>query len=479
MLNTVRASVAAFAFACLAGGACAQQAEPSPTERLVSEIATHAPLMDNLEELCDGFGARLTGSSQLQAAQAWAVQKLALYGATNVHLEAYELGRPWQRGHARARLLNANRMTLDVVQKAWTEGTRGAVRADVAVLDVKTLDAFKAALPALQGKIVLVASTPVPSAEQQQDLRRYRAEVDRAIEAAQLAGVLLVSGKDSGLRDMWGGPASRFKRSTGIVTRNDADMLRRLLARGVTPKLELDMNGGFGKAPVMAHNVVADFAGTDGGNEMVIVGAHIDSWDLSGGATDNGSGTVVAMEVLRAMHASGVRPARTLRVVLFSGEEQGLLGSQAYVAAHKDELTGIQAVLVQDAGAGRIMGFPDMKVESWFAALSEATAPAKALGPIDIVYGASRGSDQAPFFDLGIPAFAAIQDPLNYPSHTQHTQADSIDQVRKADLVQAAQVMAVTAWGLLNGSRLPHVAPRDGVRQAGRGGSLLRRKAAL
>jgi Zn-dependent M28 family amino/carboxypeptidase len=218
------------------------------------------------------------------------------------------------------------------------------------------------------------------------------------------------------------------------------------------------MNGGFAKTPVKAYNVVADFAGTDAADEVVIVGAHIDSWDLSGGATDNGSGTVVAMEVLRAMHASGVRPGRTLRVVLFSGEEQGLLGSKAYVAAHKDALAGIQAVLVQDAGAGRIMGFPDMKVEPWFAPLSAAVAPAKDFGPVDIVYAISKGSDHATFFDSGIPAFVAIQDPLNYRSHTQHTQADSIDQVKKADLVQAAQVMAVTAWGLLNGPRLPHVA---------------------
>jgi hypothetical protein len=461
MLNTVRAACAVFVFACLAGKACAQQAPASPTERLTSEIAAHTPMMDDLEELCDGFGARLTGSRQLQASQAWAMKKLALYGASDVRLEAYELGRPWQRGHARARLLNANGMTLDVVQKAWTEGTRGAIRADVALLDVKTLAAFKEALPALRGKIVLAVSVPSASPEQQKDLPRYQAEVDAAIDAAQLAGVLLVSGKDGGLQDMWGGPASRFKRSAGIVTRNHADMLRRLLARGVTPRLELDMNGGFGKVPVKAYNVVADFPGTDSTGEMVIVGAHIDSWDLGSGATDNGSGTVVAMEVLRAMRATGARPVRSLRVVLFSGEEQGLLGSKAYVAAHREELPRIQAVLVQDAGAGRIMGFPDMKVEPWFAPLSAAVAPAKDVGPVDIVYAVSKGSDHAPFFERGIPAFVAIQDPLDYRSHTQHTQADSIDRVRKADLVQAAQVMAVTAWGLLNGPRLPHVAPQE------------------
>lgn len=460
MLKHLICSLAAWTLACVPGFAAAQPGEPGAAASLVSEIAAHTPMMENLEELCDGIGGRMTGSSQLRAAQAWAMKKLALYGASDVRLEAYDLGRPWHRGHARARLLNASQMTLDVVQKAWTQGTGGTIRAEVALLDVKTPAAFKQALPGLKGKIALVVSVPVASTEEQKDMPRYRAEMERAIDAAQLAGVLLVSSKDGSLREMWGGPGSLFKRNAGIVTGDHARMLRRLLARGVTPKIALDMGGGFGSKSVQAHNVVADFPGTDAAGESVIVGAHIDSWDLGSGATDNASGTVVAMEVLRAMHAAGLRPRRTLRVVLFSGEEQGLLGSKAYVAAHKDELSRIQAVLVQDAGAGRIIGFPDMKVDTWYAALSAAVAPAKDLGPLDIVYGIAKGSDQVIFFSLGIPAFAAVQEPLNYRTHTQHTQADGIDHIRKPDMVQAAQVMAVTAWELLNGPRLPHVAPQ-------------------
>lgn len=449
---------AALLIAGVAGLASAGEAAPPASVRLVAEIAARTPMMENLEELCDDIGPRLTGSGQLRTAQAWAMKKLEQYGATNVRLEAYELGKPWRRGHARARLLNANRMELDVVQKGWTEGTRGAIRADVGLLDVKTLDELKGALPALKGKLVLVEAVPAATPGQQQDMLRFRAEVDRAIEAAQLAGVLLVSGKAGTMADMWGGPSSRFHRNAAIVTRDHANMLRRLLKRGVVPKVELEMDGGFGKLPVKAYNVVADFPGTDPDGEMLIVGAHIDSWDLGSGATDNGSGTVVAMEVLRAMHASGLRPKRTLRVVLFSGEEQGLLGSNAYVAAHRAELPAIQAVLVLDSGAGRITGFLDMKVEPWYAALSAAIVPAKDLGPLDIVYAVGKGSDHAPFFEAGIPAFAPIQDPLNYRSHTQHSQGDTIEHVTKPNLVQAAQVMAVTAWELLNAPRLPHVA---------------------
>jgi len=161
--------------------------------------------------------------------------------------------------------------------------------------------------------------------------------------------------------------------------------------------------------------------------------------------------------VLRAMHAAGLRPKRTLRIILFSGEEQGLLGSKAYVAAHRLDLPSIQAVLVQDTGAGRITGFTDMKVEAWYAALSKAVVPAQAFGPLDIAYAVGKGSDHDPFFEAGVPAFAPIQDLRDYRSHTQHTQSDTIDHIDKGNLVQAAQVMAITAWELLNAPRLPHL----------------------
>jgi carboxypeptidase Q len=422
----------------------AAQAE-TPASRLIKEIAERSELMPNLEELCDGIGPRLTGSAQLRTAQAWAMEKLKRYGAVDVRLEAYELGHPWQRGIARARLLNASGIALDIAQQAWTAGTGGVVTADVAVLDVRTLEQFKAAAPALKGKIVLVVAVP-----------KAAPEVDEAIRAAQFAAALFVSDKEGKLLDMWGGPASRFKRSAGIISKANASLLKRLLAKGVVPRVEVELTGGFGKQPVQAYNVVADLPGTDGSGEVVIIGAHQDSWDLGSGATDNGSGTVVMMEVLRAMHATGLKPKRRLRVVLFSGEEQGLLGSKAYLAAHRADLDKIQAVIVQDAGAGRITGFPDMKVEAWYAALSAAMAPARELSALDVVYAVSKGSDHATFFDQGIPAFVAMQDLLNYRSHTQHSEADSIDHVRQADLVQGAQVIAVTAWGLLNGERLPH-----------------------
>jgi hypothetical protein len=439
---------------------CGAVLAATPESRLIDEIGQHAESMSNLEQLCDDIGARLTGSSQLQRAQQWAMARLRAYGGVDIHLESYDIGRPWQRGNARARLLNANGMTLDVVQKAWTEGTPGTVRAEVALLDVKTLDEFKAALPALKGKIVLVQSAPRATPEERKDMPAYLAAATRAAQEAQLAGVLLVAQKENGLREMWGGPHSLFDRRTAIVTREHANLLARLLTRGIVPRVELVLDGHFGAHPALAYNLVADYpgegAGASGDGEMVVLGAHLDSWDLGTGATDNGAGVVTILEVLRAYHALGLRPKRSLRVVLFSGEEQGLLGSRAYVAAHRDALARIQAVLVQDAGAGRVVGFPDMKSDALYAALTRAVAPAASLGPVDIVYGRSGGSDFEPFAERGVPAFPAIQDERDYRSHTQHSQVDTVDHVDGSSLVQAAQVLAVVAWGLANGERLPH-----------------------
>lgn len=412
-------------------------------QALIAEVGSRSEMQRNLEELCDDIGPRMTGTPSLRRAQEWAMRKLSAYGASNVRLEGYELGRPWQRGAAHARLLNASGLRLNVLQKAWTEGTRGTLRADVAVLDARTLAEFNGALPSLKGKIVLVESSPREAPRQ-------------ALRDAGVAAVLQVSAKEAGLQDMWGGPGQRYDRNAGIITREHATLLKRLLARGITPRMELSLQGGFAPKPAREHNVVADFPGSDPAGEMVILGAHLDSWDLSSGATDNGAGVVTMLEVLRAMHAAGMQPKRSLRVVLFSGEEQGLLGSKAYVAAHANELARIQAVLVQDAGSGRILAFPDMHVDAWFTALTAALAPTRALGDIDVHYALGHGSDQDTFFKKGIPAFSPLQESRNYRTHTQHSHIDTPDHIDQADLRQAAQVMAVLAWELLNGERLPH-----------------------
>ncbi len=427
--------------------------------RLVAEIQARAALRPNLEALCDGIGPRLTGSRGLERAQAWAMAELRRGGAEQVHLETYDLGRPWHRGGARARLLNANGQALSVAQWGWTEGTEGVVRGEVVLLDTPTLAAFEALAPRLAGKVVLVKARPRATPEERRDLKAFRARLAKAWEAARMALVLIPSEKADGLPEMAGGPDFPYRARTAFLSAEHAALLERLLARGVVPKVEAELGGGFGPRPVQAANVVAELPGAEHPEEVVILGAHLDAWDLGTGATDNGAGVVALMEVMRAMKATGLRPKRTLRLVLFSGEEQGLLGSKAYLAAHRAELDRIQAVLVMDAGSGRITGMADGQVDAWAEALHVALAPAESLGAPTVEYARPQGSDQATFRQAGIPAFCPRQDPLDYWTHTQHTPLDTVDHVVAADLRQATQVMALVAWGLLNGPRLPHVAP--------------------
>lgn len=436
--------LAALALLLGVGHACAADDHHAGAQALVAEIASRSGMQRNLEELCDDIGPRMSGTPALRRAQEWAMRKLSSYGAANVRLEPYPLGRPWRRGPSHARLQNANGLPLNVLQKGWTEGTRGTIHSEVTVLNAKTMAEFNAALPGLKGKIVLIEASPREAPRQ-------------ALREAGVAAVLQISSKEDGLQDMWGGPGQRHGSSAGIITREHANLLKRLLARGITPRLALSLQGGFAAKPVREHNVVADFPGSEPDGEMVILGAHLDSWDLSSGASDNGAGVVAMLEVMRAMRAAGLQAKRTLRIVLFSGEEQGLLGSKAYVEEHHAELARIQAVLVLDAGSGRVLAYPDMHVDAWYAGLAAALKPAEGLGAIDVHYALGFGSDQDSFFRQGIPAFAPLQETRNYRSHTQHSQVDTIEHVDYASLQQAAQATAILAWGLLNGERLPHV----------------------
>ncbi|HJV91676.1 MAG TPA: M20/M25/M40 family metallo-hydrolase [Holophagaceae bacterium] len=432
--------------------ALALSAQDAPA-RLAAEIQARAALRANLEGLCDDLGPRLTGSPGLERAQAWALATLRRQGAEHVHLETYDLGRPWHRGEARARLLNASGIRLSIAQWGWTEGTKGVVRGDVVLLDTPTLAAFEAVAPRLKGKVVLVKARPRATPEERRDLDGYRARLRKAWGAVPFALLLIPSDKAAGLPDMAGGPDFPYRARTAFISAEHAALLQRLLAKGVVPKVEAELGGGFGPRPVKAANVVAELPGSEHPEEVVILGAHLDAWDLGSGATDNGAGVVAFLEVMRAVKAAGLKPKRTLRLVLFSGEEQGLLGSKAYLAAHRSEAERIQAVLVMDAGSGRIIAMADGQVDAWAEALQAV------LGDLPVEYARPGGSDQETFRNAGIPAFSPQQEPLDYGSHTQHTPLDTVDHVVEADLLQATQVMARAAWGLLNGPRLPHVTP--------------------
>ena len=388
----------------------------SDAARLIREIGEHPQVVSNLEALSDDIGPRLTGSERLRQAEAWAMDKFKAYGAVNVHEEAYDFGHRWIRGHDWGRLLNLNGIDLHLAAMAWSPATKGPVKGEVAVLQGSTLEDLKAQVPALEGKIVLIGTLPKP--DPKVDRRTYYREILGIMKDLKAAVILRSSGRPDDLLNMTGSPVSRWGRATvptAFLSGEQADMLERQVKRGEHPNVEIQIAGELSNAPVQAHNVVAEIKGSEWPDQVVIVGGHLDSWDLGTGATDNGTGAMASMEVLRAIQALGLKPKRTLRVILFSGEEEGLLGSSAYAKAHAAEASDWQAVLVDDMGTGRILGWPDMGQEIWRAPLAVAMAPANNLGCREIGAFTQPGdTDHWPFFQLGVPAFAAIQDPVDY-----------------------------------------------------------------
>jgi len=448
----------------------------TPAGKLMKEIQANGKVLADVEHLSDVIGARLTGSEKLRQAQAWAMEALKAYGAENVHEEAYDFGLPWTRGVDGARLMTHNGMRFRIDQLAWTPSTGGPVQGEVMLVDGRNLEELQAWKGKLKGKILLRTNPddkrpPLP--RRGVDFAVRMAEQDAMAAFLKEEGALAVlqmSPRKSGLGFTTAGPGRDPKRTTlpaALVPVEPYKLLVRLLARKETVRLEINLGGSFGPKPVQAFNVVGEIKGSDKPDEVVIVGGHLDSWDLGTGTNDNATGSSVALEVLRAIKATGMKPRRTLRVVLWSGEEQGLLGSRAYVETHKAEMDNLQAVLVDDMGTGAIRGFSLQGREDTRSLMAMAIAPLQELGVKELPLRGMGGTDHASFDRAGVPAFAAIQEPADYMTITHHTQADMFDHVIPDQLIQGAQAMTVTAWGLLNmEARLPHGPARTGAMTA-------------
>ena len=434
-------------------------ATSTSTAKIIAEIKDHQQVVPNLEYLCDEIGPRLTGSERLVMAHEWMEGQMKAYGLTNVHREAYDFGPSWTRGIETARILGHNGLNLQVAQLAWSPATHGPLKGEVVLLGGKTLDEMLGLLGHLKGKIVMMGSFPKPEGDPKAR-REKMAKLFGAIRTEGIAAFLVGSEKEGGFLNMTGSPKpGRFfpDAPTAFLNKEHAEMMKRLLAKHGKVELELNLGGTFSEKPVQAYNSIGEIRGAEKPEEIVILGAHLDSWDLGTGATDNGTGSVAVVEALRAIQASGVKPKRTIRVVLFSGEEQGIFGSKAYVKAHAGELRNIQGVLINDLGTGKVRGFAMEGREDLRPFMAEAIAPLNEMGVRELPLESSQDSDHAPFVEEGVPAFFGIQDNEDYFTTTHHSQADTFEHVKPEALIEGATAMAVTALGLADmGPRLPH-----------------------
>ena len=275
------------------------------------------------------------------------------------------------------------------------------------------------------------------------------------------AAVLMVSEKWYGLLNMGTGFSREYQPGTlpaAYMARENATLLWRLLDAGPV-EAEINIQGSFSGKPVTVYNTVAEIKGSEKPDEVVIIGGHLDSWDLGTGATDNGTGSMAVLAAARALVKSGVTPKRTIRFVLFTGEEQGLNGSKAYVAAHKDELSKISGVLVHDTGTGKVLTIGLMHNYAARETIDRVLYPLakeKSIGLAEPSLRSEGGSDHVPFDTEGVPASWCIQEVANYEKD-HHSQTDTLDRVKWDDLAEGAQVLAIYAY---NVAQLPEMLPR-------------------
>ena len=276
------------------------------------------------------------------------------------------------------------------------------------------------------------------------------------MEDEKVAGVIWDGGKEFGLMTMSGAPDAISPFPQIVISNENYSQFQRLIQRGERVSIEADIKNTLGRDEVDQANTVAEIRGSEKPDEVVLLGAHLDSWDLATGGTDNGAGAIAVLEAARILKAADAKPKRTIRFVLFSGEEEGLFGSQAYVKAHRRELDNIQAVIVLDNGTGRITGMALQGHDDLRDLWKSMMEPLKDLGPLAVRSGNKTGTDHLSFIPFGVPSFNYDQLTRGY-NHTHHSQVDDYNHVVPSDVAQAATVMAVNAWQLAN---LPQLLPR-------------------
>jgi hypothetical protein len=431
------------------------QGDPAVIARIIDEGKNRNQVMEHLRYLTHEIGPRLTGSPKLQRACEWTAEMFRKFGLQNVRLEKWgEVPVGFDRGSRQiARMVAPERRDFEFTTRAWSAGTNGLVRGK-ALLRPQTLQELENIRPLLKGAFIVVPPTGTPSSGS----REEQAQIDQALNEAGIAGRVTVSRSELVLTSgSWRNVSYENppKDLNVIIRKSDGDAIISHLAEGKEVILEFDIENRFLPGPVPVYNVIAEIPGTEKPEEVVIVSGHLDSWDGPGsqGCCDNGTGTMVALEAARLLMVSGAKPKRTIRFIMWTGEEQGLLGSRAYVEMHRDELDKISAVFVDDGGTNYSGGL--ICIEPMAEILRRATAPVNEAFPdmpieIRVQERMPRGggSDHASFNAVGVPGFFWIEKGRANYTYVHHTQYDRYDQAIPEYLIQSSVAAAVTAYNL-------------------------------
>jgi hypothetical protein len=510
---------------CLAVSAQVAQVEKVDLEmmkKIREEGTQRSQVMETLSWLTDVHGPRLTNSPQYNRASEWAKAKLTEWGLQNASLEAWgPFGRGWSLEGFTANIVKPDFIPLIAYPKAWSPSTNGVVRGPVVYLDAKTAEELEKYKGKLKGAIVLIS----PPREVQ---AHFKPEGTRASEEELLAMANApppAAGGGGGFRRGGGNPEQRaafelvskkwqmvydegaavaldmgrgdggtiFVQSVTIPSSADApgrgprawspdaklipqaslaaehyNRIVRMVTKGVPVELEVQIAAKFHDQDLMGHNVIAEIPGSDLKDEIVMVGGHFDSWHSGTGATDNGAGSAVAMEVVRILQAIGVKPRRTIRIGLWGGEEEGLIGSRAHVEKHygsrqasepgagpqgqqgtitlKPAQEKFSAYFNLDNGTGKIRGVYLQGNEAVRPIFRAWLEPFRDLGASTLTSRNTGGTDHLSFDAVGLPGFQFIQDEIEYSSRTHHSNMDVYDRIQADDMKQASVIIAAFVY---------------------------------
>ena len=461
LLKALRLSLALSLFVALLPHGVAAQQPTTDVQQAAARIAgvtlVNGRSYDYLQNLTDKFGGRLTGSPAYARSAEWAAAEFRALGIKNVRLEPFTIPNGWQRGYAASRMLTPFERPLHLESLGWGQATpANGVRGELVTVDDIAPAAIRAHAAQIKDHIVLLDIVKIFSGGLNSFGRVMAAlPVFKEVGASALLVTDLAANNVLNAFSMdWGAHLSPLPLAQ--VGMEDGRLLTRLMAQGpVTVEFKYDNQTS---GPVEVNNVVAEITGREKPDEWVIVGAHLDSWDYGTGAQDNGAGSVQVMEAARAIMAAGVQPRRSIRFALWGGEEEGLLGSAAYVKAHAGELAKCVAALNTDNGAGHPKGW---KVEG-------RTDVRAALEPISKTLlsdlsgdGLSNemtfDTDHGHFMLAGIPALDLWVDMSHY-NDVHHKTSDTIDKIDRHNLAAGAAVVAVTAYAIAE--RAEPLAPR-------------------
>ena len=422
-----------------------------------------SPLQDNLRRLTDEVGGRVPGTLAMQHAMQWGMQAFSAAGADSVHAESFEIPNSWAEGATEMTATTAYELSptrvggatvlssfrVRAVSVAWAPALAAVKHVPVVDVGEGTETDFQK-VGDITGKILLVHTKVLKTwADLDAEYTNAPPIVDRAVKAkAKAIAFMATRDHDILYRHTNAAAGEIDKLPMVIVAREDGERIARLLADKNLVWADLSIPNLIG-GPIKASNVIAELRGSEKPDEFVIVGAHVDSWELGTGALDNGCNAALVVDALRAIKASQVLPRRTIRFILFSGEEQGVMGSRAYASHHRPELNKAAGVIIYDSGTGKTTGFSVGGRTDLAYATKQLIAPLAQFGLKNVGTNMEWGTDHFDFMLEGVPTFVADQEEANYLEN-YHAVSDTYDKVDFEQLKKHVAEAALLALELAN-----------------------------